>query len=215
MLIEKGTKLVMVGDSVTDAERKRPVGEGRGDDIGRSYVALVNALFTAACPQERIRVMNMGIAGDTSRSLLERFQSDVLDLEPDWLTIMIGVNDVWRQFDAPLQPEIHVYPDEYEANLVRMLEMCQGQVKQVVLFTPVFMEINRSDEMRGMLDSYSDIVRRTASRYGALLVDVQGAYDDVFGHMHPMNIAWDRVHPNMTGHMIIARAFLKSVGFVW
>ncbi|RAV06393.1 SGNH/GDSL hydrolase family protein [Paenibacillus sp. YN15] len=215
MLIGKGCKLVMVGDSVTDADRKRPVGEGRGDDMGRSYVALVNALLTAACPQERIRVVNMGIAGDTSRSLLARFQTDVLALEPDWLTIMIGVNDVWRQFDAPLQPEIHVYPDEYEANLVRLMELCRGRVKQTVLFTPVFMEKNRQDEMREMLDSYSSIVRKTASRYGALLVDAQAAYDEALGHMHPMNIAWDRVHPNMTGHMLIARAFLKSVGFVW
>lgn len=215
MLIEKGSKLVMVGDSVTDAERKRPVGEGRGDDMGRSYVALVNALLTAVCPHERIQVVNMGIAGDTSRSLLERFQKDVLDLEPDWLTIMIGVNDVWRQFDAPLQSEIHVYPDEYEANLARMLEMCRGKVKQTVLFTPVFMEANRSDEMRSMLDSYSSIVRKIASRYGAMLVDAQAAYDEALRHMHPMNIAWDRVHPNMTGHMLIARAFLKSVDFVW
>lgn len=215
MLIEKGSKLVMVGDSVTDAERKRPVGEGRGDDMGRSYVALVNALLTAVCPQERIRVVNMGIAGDTSRSLLARFQKDVLDLEPDWLTIMIGVNDVWRQFDSPLQSETHIYPAEYEANLVRMLELCRGRVKQTVLFTPVFMEANRSDEMRGMLDSYSSIVRKIASRYEAMLVDAQAAYDEALRHMHPMNIAWDRVHPNMTGHMLIARAFLKSVDFVW
>lgn len=215
MLIGKGSKLVMIGDSVTDAERKRPVGEGRGDDIGKSYVALVNALLTSTCPEERIRVVNMGVSGDTSRSLLQRFQTDALDLEPDWLSIMIGVNDVWRQFDAPLRPEIHVYPEEYESNLNRMLDMCRGKVKQTVLLTPVFMERNLDDEMRAMLDVYGDIVKRTASRHGALLVDAQAAYDQVLEHMHPMNIAWDRVHPNMTGHMIIARAFLKAVGYAW
>lgn len=72
MLIGKGSKLLMIGDSVTDAERKRPVGEGRGADIGKSYVAIVNALLNSACPQEQIRVVNMGISGDTSRSLLQR-----------------------------------------------------------------------------------------------------------------------------------------------
>lgn len=215
MLIGKGSKLVMIGDSVTDAERKRPVGEGRGEDIGKSYVAIVNALLSSACPQEQIRVVNMGVSGDTSRSLLQRFQTDALDLNPDWLTIMIGINDIWRQFDGPLRPENHVYPDEYEANLNRMLELCKGKVKQTVLMTPVFMERNKQDDMRAMLDTYIDIMKKTAARHDAMFIDVQSAYEQVLEHMHPMNIAWDRVHPNMTGHMIIARSFLKAIGFEW
>ncbi|MDF2925229.1 MAG: family lipase [Paenibacillaceae bacterium] len=215
MRIATGSKLVMIGDSVTDADRRRPVGEGRGDDLGRSYVALIQALLTSTCPERKIRTVNMGIAGDTSRTLLQRFRTDALDLEPDWLSVMIGVNDVWRQFDAPLCPEQHVYPAEYEDNLNKMMELCQGKVRQTVLMTPFFMERNLQDEMRARLDVYNEIVRKTASRCGALLVDVQGAYDEVLTHMHPMNIAWDRVHPNMTGHMIVARAFLKAVGYAW
>ncbi len=215
MLIHRGSKLLMIGDSVTDAERKRPVGEGRGEDIGKSYVAIVNALLSSACPEEQIRVINMGVSGNTSRDLLQRFQTDVLDLNPDWLTIMIGINDIWRQFDAPLRPEVHVYPEEYEANLNHMLELVKGKVKQTVLMTPVFMERNRQDEMRAALDTYIAIMKKTAERHNAMFIDVQSAYEQVLEHMHPMNIAWDRVHPNMTGHMIIARSFLKAVGFQW
>lgn len=215
MLIEEGSKLVMLGDSVTDGERRRPVGEGRGDDIGRSYVALVDALLTAACPERRIRVVNMGVAGDTSRSLLARFETDALALGPDWVSIMIGINDVWRQFDAPLRPELHVYPDEYESNLRRMLELCRGEVRRTAVLTPFFMERRIEDEMRATLEAYIGISKRLAVEYGALIVDVQAAYEESLTHMHPMNIAWDRVHPNTTGHMIIARAFLKAVGFAW
>jgi lysophospholipase L1-like esterase len=75
-----------------------------GSGLGTGYVSLVDSLLRAAYPQGRIRMVNMGTSGNTVRDLAERWQTDVLDLEPDWLSIMIGINDVWRQFDSPLRP---------------------------------------------------------------------------------------------------------------
>ena len=60
------------------------------------------------------RVVDMGISGNTTRDLQARWQTDVLDLKPDWLSIMIGANDVWRQFDSPRQTEKHILIDEYK-----------------------------------------------------------------------------------------------------
>jgi lysophospholipase L1-like esterase len=106
--LASGSKLVMIGDSITDCGRSRPVGEGLFDAIGKGYVAYVDALLGAAYPERQIRVVNMGCSGNTVRDLAARWQTDVLDLQPDWLSIMIGINDVWRQFDIPRQPECHV-----------------------------------------------------------------------------------------------------------
>jgi lysophospholipase L1-like esterase len=73
------SKLVMVGDSITDAGRARPVGEGRGDAIGKGYVMMVEALLGAVYPDQWIRVVNQGISGNTVRDLKARWQTDVLE----------------------------------------------------------------------------------------------------------------------------------------
>lgn len=203
----------MIGDSITDFERARPVGEGLFGAIGKSYVTLVDAMLKAVAPESRIRVVNMGIGGNTTRDLLARWQEDVVDLAPDWVSILIGVNDVWRQFDSPLQTEQHVLPEEYEANLRRLVEETLPGVKGLVLLSPYFMEPNRADPMRSRMDEYGAIVNRLAGEYRLPFVDLQAEFDRYFQYYHPASVNWDRVHPDIVGHMIIARAFLKAIGF--
>ena len=66
--LQKGDKLVMIGDSITDVGRARPIGEGRADDaLGRGYVMMVDALLGAVYPERMIRVINMGVIGNTTR----------------------------------------------------------------------------------------------------------------------------------------------------
>ncbi len=213
MKIGKGQKLVMIGDSITDCGRAQPVGEGKSERLGRGYVTIVNSLLGAVCPQLGIRVVNMGTSGNTIRDLKNRWQADVLDLTPDWLSIYIGINDVWRRFDRPLQTEIHVCIDEYEATYDQLLEQTRPALKGLVLMTPHFIEPNRKDPMRACMDRYGEVVRKMASRYDAVLVDVQAAFDEILNYVHPMSIAWDRVHPDQVGHMAIARAFLQALDF--
>jgi len=213
--ISRQSKLVMMGDSITDCGRAQPIGEGHAGALGNGYVALIDALLGAACPALGIRVVNVGLSGNTVRDLKQRWQRDVVALKPDWLSIMIGINDVWRHFDLPRQREIHVGLEEYELTLEELCAATRPQLKGLVLMTPYFIELNRGDPMRAQMDRYGAAVKRLAKKYQAVLVDTQAAFDDVLGSLHPMALAWDRVHPNQTGHMILARAFLRAVGFKW
>jgi lysophospholipase L1-like esterase len=215
MLIQPNSKLVMIGDSVTDCGRIRPIGEGEVDALGNGYVGMVDALIQATLPWQRIRVVNMGLSGNTVRDLNLRWQSDVLDLSPDWLSLMIGINDVWRQFDSPFQPEWGVPLDEYESTLGKLIEQTRPRLKGLVLMTPYFIELNLNDAMRVRMDQYSEVVRGLAKNYQAILVDTQMAFDVALRHMHPMALAWDRIHPNLAGHMMIARSFLNAIGYRW
>jgi lysophospholipase L1-like esterase len=215
MKIHPDSKLVFIGDSITDCSRARPVGEGLFEALGKGYVSYVGGLLEGACPQEHIRVVNMGTSGNTVRDLKARWQTDVCDLKPDWLSIMIGINDVWRQFDSPRQSEWHVSLDEYARTLEELVRITRPALKGLVLMTPYFIEPNRAEPMRATMDRYGDVVRHLAPRYGAMLVDTQAAFDEALGHLHPMTLAWDRVHPGATGHLILARAFLKAVEFPW
>ncbi len=215
MKIAKDSKLVMIGDSITDCERARPVGEGLFQATGKGYVAMVDALLGAACPEAGIRVVNMGTSGNTVRDLKARWQADVVDLNPDWVSIMIGDNDVWRQFDLPGQPEIHVLSAEFEHTLEALVAVTIPEVEGLVLMTPFYIEPNLQDAMRSKMDEYGSIVRAIAARHDALFVDTQAAFDLALKTYYPATLSWDRVHPNHVGHMIIARAFLQAVEFRW
>ena len=213
MKIAANSKLVMIGDSITDCGRALPVGEGLGPALGTGYVSLVDALLRTAVPTANIRIINMGTSGHTIRDLQIRWQTDVLDLQPDWLSIMIGINDVWRHFDSPLQKEMHVSLAEYGRVLNQLVATTRPQLQGLVLLTPYFIESNQHDPMRAMMDSYGQVVREVASDHDAAFVDTQAAFDRVLAHMHPMLLAWDRVHPSLTGHMILARAFVQAIGY--
>lgn len=213
MIFEKGSKILFIGDSISDFDRKRPVGEGLFNAWGTSYVADVGALLGCMYPEMHYRVVNMGISGNQARDLEARWQTDVMDQHPDWVSVLIGINDVWRQFDSPEMKEEHVSPEDYEACYERLITRTLPHVKGMVLMTPYFMEPNRQDPMRARMDEYGAIVKKLADKYHLIFVDLQAGWDKLFQHMYPCSIAWDRIHPNQTGHMYIAKQFLNAVGF--
>lgn len=215
MKLEKNAKLVMIGDSITDAGRAQPVGEGLFEALGRGYVSLMDALLGSVYPELGIRIVNMGISGNTVLDLEKRWQTDVLDLKPDWLSVMIGTNDVWRQFDSPRQTELHVSPEVYNETLNKLVSQTLPTVPNIILMTPFYLEPNRADAMRARVDEYGAIVKEAARRHGTLFVDTQAAFDEVLETYYPATLAWDRVHPSQTGHMVLARAFVNALDFAW
>lgn len=213
MIFEKNSKILFIGDSISDYDRARPIGEGLFNAWGTSYVANVGSLLTCMYPELHLRVVNMGVSGNQTRDLLARWQTDVIDLKPDYVSILIGINDVWRQFDSPLLTEQHVSPEEYRENYEKLLAQTLPITKGVILMTPYIMEPNKQDPMRARMDEYTEIVKDLAAKYNLICVDLQAAWDKLFEHMHPMNIAWDRIHPNQVGAMYIAKQFLSAIGF--
>lgn len=211
MIFENGDRIVFAGDSVTDMGSQQPVGEH--PQLGNGYVRVIENWLAALYPERYIRVTNSGISGNTSRDLLARFQRDVIDLNPDWVSICIGINDVWRQFDMTAMPELAVLPEEYEANLCAMLDMIPETVKGVFMLSPYIMEPLREDKMRARMDEYVAISKRVAEKYGCRFVDFQKMYEDYFQIRYSASIAWDRIHPNETGAVLMARAILKQCEF--
>lgn len=206
-------KLVMIGDSITDCGRAHPVGDGRFDTLGNGYVSVVAALLQSTYPELNLQVVNMGISGNTVRDLKARWERDVLALKPHWLSIMIGINDVWRQFDRPHMKEEHVGIEEYETELEQLIMRTKPQLKGLILMTPFYIEPNANDLMRSRMDEYGAVVKKLAHKHGAALVDTQQAFDRVTEHMYPAALAWDRVHPALNGHAVLARAFLQSIDY--
>lgn len=217
MKIETGNKLVFIGDSITCADRNFNLnGEGRDDAAyGSGYVRMVKSMLDAFYPERQIRVVNKGIGGHTVLDLAERWQSDVLDLKPDWLSVMIGINDVWRQFDTPLATERHVQLDVYTDTYRRLLEQARPGLTGLVIASPYVLDTNLDDSMRRRMDEYRAVSQQLAAEFDGIYVDTQLAFDAYLQHYHPNQLCWDRIHPSASGHMVIARAWLNALGFKW
>jgi lysophospholipase L1-like esterase len=206
MRLRAGQKIVMIGDSITDAGRRDiepPYGVG--------YMTLVRSFVTALHPELGLTWENRGIGGDTVRHLADRWVGDVLDERPDVLTVMIGINDVWRRFgDRPLEA---VPADEYQSTLVTLLRAAK-EVSDPDLYvgSPYMIEADTDDPMRAAMDSRGAIAREVAADVGATFIDVQAAFDRVLTCSASADWAHDRIHPNQPGHAVIAVEFLRAFG---
>lgn len=212
MKITDGQILLFTGDSITDCGRGYPV--GKNDRLGDGYVALVDNLLRAGYPQHKITVLNTGISGNRVIDLQARWQQDVLQLKPHWLSMLIGINDVWRHFDSPDEP-VQVDSERFEQGYRTLLVQTWPKVAGLVLMSPYYIESRLDDPMRRQMDIYGEIVRLLAAQFDAVFVDLQAAFDAYLRYRPAQSLCDDRIHPNRTGHMIIARAFLTAVQFEW
>ncbi len=213
MILEKNTTFLCVGDSITDANRRKPVGMGYYEELGNGYPNLLQSLLRVSYPELDIRVINSGISGNTTRDLTERWQEDVLDHKPDYVSILIGVNDVWRHFDSPANKENLVSIDEYTINLGKLVEKTLKQVKNVYLITPFFINPNTEDAMGAQVRAYADRVRGIAKKLGVTLIDMQKAFDEALTYNYCAKYSRDHVHPNLTGHTLIVRELLRALDY--
>ncbi|HEY2792735.1 MAG TPA: SGNH/GDSL hydrolase family protein [Micromonosporaceae bacterium] len=206
MLFEAGQHIVCIGDSITDCERRdahAPYGNG--------YVSLVRAFVTASHPELGLRWTNRGVGGDTVRHLAARWDADAIEPAPDWLTVMIGINDIWRGYMD--RPDEAVPIGEYETTLRSLLEQALDKTGcRLILADPYLIEPNREDPQRADTDIYASVVAELAAEFEAVHVPTQAAFDRVLASTVPADWAADRVHPNLAGHAVIARAFLEAIG---
>lgn len=203
-------KIVVMGDSISDCGRARPVGEGSPDALGNGYVRLLDAMVSVDHPEWRLHFVNMGVSGNTSRDLAVRWQVDLVQQKPDYALLQIGINDTWRYFDRPLQPEVHVTTEEYRANLNAMLDGAEAIGCKVILSSPFFMEPNRDDPMRAAADRYRAEMARCAKERGLPYIDLQERFDAVLACHYSCRMALDRVHPNTMGQYVIASALEQA-----
>lgn len=215
MLIQAHSRVVMTGDSITDCGRNRPVGMSSDDGLGWGYVAFLDALVAVTRPELKLEFLNTGVSGDTVRDLAARWERDVAALRPDWLSVMIGINDVWRQFDTDPSVLRPVLEDEYRTTLRRLLGDIRPRLKGLVVMLPFYLELTPGEPMRVKRDAYAAIAMEVATEVNAVVVDTQAALEALLPHRSRVLLAPDGVHPTRIGHMALARTWLEAVGFAW
>lgn len=204
-------RFVLIGDSITEWGRPRAGTPGYDTALGHGYVARVAVGLREQWPGQPVEVLNRGVGGHTVRDLAARWDEDVLQLRPDWLSVMIGINDVWRFFDPARRAEA-VPPEEYAQTLDLLISLARPVVKQVVILTPFYAEPDRADPMRRRMDEFGAIAARVAERHHTRFVDVQAVIDELLRTRRPEDVAHDKVHVGEAGHAAIAAALLQAVG---
>ena len=208
--MKKKARLLFVGDSITDSNRNREAILGGWSSFGDGYVSLINAYTTAKLPEKELMVINKGNSGDTIVDLKTRWQEDVLALNPDVVTIKIGINDIWRQFDAVFYQEDFVTIERYEAIYRELIEQTLKEKIQVVLIAPFMVEPNIQDAMRQMVEAYKKVVQALAQEYQLVYCDAQGGIDQFLQYQSSYVLSNDRVHVTSAGHLLIAEEWLKK-----
>ncbi|HOO51646.1 MAG TPA: SGNH/GDSL hydrolase family protein [Alphaproteobacteria bacterium] len=201
---DNGTVLFQ-GDSITDAGRDY----GNGDSMGSGYAMMASSLFSAMYPEKRIKFLNRGISGNRVNDLEERWKRDCLDLKPDCVSIMIGINDTWRAFDSndPTSTE------SYERSYRYILDLTQKELGAVLVLIEPFVLPWPQDRRawRSDLDPRIEIVHRLAQEYGAILVRMDRIMNEAADKREPSFWAEDGVHPTPAGHALIAISWLEQV----
>ena len=205
--------ILFQGDSITDWFRDRE----NDLRLGYGYPQLVSAFLGCERPGE-FRFLNRGVSGDRVGDLLRRMQKDFIDLQPDYLSILIGVNDVWRALDS----NIVTTPDEFEAMYDRLLrELTQALPHtKIMLLAPFMLEGSATvstPDRPGWFEYFRPGVTEMAARtfalgakYGLPAVDLQKWFDAAAQRSQPSDWLEDGVHPTAQGHELIKRAWLET-----
>ena len=210
MLLDKGSRLLMIGDSITDCGRGRL--QKNDQDLGDGYVDII-AKRLRKNPEGQISILNSGISGHRIADLKLRWERDVLAWKPDHLFIFIGINDVWRHFDASCTVR-QISREEYAAVYKELIRTSRQRLslKSLGLVSPYYLEPDRLNPMRRMMDEYRREVKRLSMAYGTLYADVQEAFDDFMQKYGWKCISDDRIHVNRRGHECIAECILGAAG---
>lgn len=212
-MAKKIIRAMFTGDSVTDCGRLRPVGDGAGT-LGDSYVGNIYVQTWANNPQNNVRFFNSATSGDTTRKLAARFDEEVLAYAPDYVFIMIGINDCWRFFDdSILKPEHQISSEESEKNLEEMVTKTIAAGAVPVVISPLFFDTNKNDPMRAKRDELERRFLSVTRKYGVDYIDIQPAADDFISKASSYMLAQDRVHPKAIGRAIITKEIMNHPAF--
>ena len=204
--------VMFTGDSITDCDRARPIGDGFGK-MGSSYVSRIFIDTWADFPEHNIHYLNSAISGNTTKMLLDRYDTDILAYNPDYVFIMLGVNDAWRHFDGSKFTQTLISPKQSGENVEKMITKTIAAGATPVIISPYFLDNNREDPMRKMVDEINDEYKALAEKYNIGYIDVQTVFDEYLKKSSSYILSGDRVHTKSVGISIIARTIYNHPDF--
>ena len=197
--------ILFIGDSITDAGRL----EAAYRPFGYGYVHFIAYRLLSKHPEYNLNIINTGISGDTIRDLDYRWEKDCLNHKPDILIVLIGINDVFRQYTD--RPDEVVLLDEYQLTYERLLSLVKEKYNcQLILIEPFMFCDDKANLAYKALQQYIHAVRALAQEFCAVLVPLQELIDDKITKVSPEKFSDDMVHPYVWAHAWIAQCWFEA-----
>ena len=209
---KKGARLLFQGDSITDMNWGRNQ-KDRNHYLGHSYVFLLASSLGVEMPHANLEFFNRGVSGNKISDLRKRWHKDAIEMNPDWLSILVGVNDVSQGRGQPI--DLKKWEGDYRHILNESRRI--NPDLNIVLMDPFVLRMTRlsSDDQwkywRGEIDKLGTIVVRLAKDFDAVHIETQKIFDQAARYTSPQHWIWDGVHPLPQGHELIARNWLQAV----
>ena len=199
-------KLLFQGDSVTDAGRDKR----NYHDMGKGYPHFAAAQIREALPDAEIEMINLGISGNRTDQLFDRLYPDAIELAPDVISILIGINDVWHRFGSS---RIETTPEQTEANYRAILERIKTQTNaKIVMLQPFLLDCEQNQHLRPGLDGLLPIIKRLADEYADLYIPLDELLAKAMQTQpEPCYYSADGVHPNQNGAAFIGEQYAKAI----
>lgn len=202
MIIAQNEKILFTGDSITD------YGRDRNDFFSLAgYSKLINGYIQMFYPEFNITAINRGISGDTSKMLYERIEKDLIETTPTVVSILIGINDVWRRYDSNSPVSIQEFSENYR----KILLSVKKYTSKIIILEPFLLssDVNKN-KFREDLDPKINIIRELANEFKTEYLPLDGIFAKLSIEKDCKIYSEDGVHPTYKGHSIIALEWLKQ-----
>ncbi len=190
-------KIIFIGDSITASNKNTDA-----DRLGDGYVRMIKEVL----PGE-VTVINKGVNGHRVTDLAFRWQRDVIDLEPDFLSVSIGINDVWRQLDSPQLEQVDA--SKFEEVYRGLLTQLSPKTK-LVLMEPTIIKENTESQGNQLLMPYVEVVRKLAKEFKAVLVPTHDVFINHLIKKPDVSLTTDGVHMRRKGNELMAKTWLEA-----
>ena len=199
------------GDSITDADRKRD----REGHLGYGYALLAGSELMNKYPGE-LYCLNRGRGGDRVTDLYARVKEDIINLKPDYLSILIGFNDVSHELTMQCGVDVEKFEKIY-GMLIEEVREALPQIK-IILMEPFVLKGPSTEKLWDAFDvevkRHAAAAKRVAERYGLPFVTLQEKFDDACARCDAAWWSGDGVHPSYAGHQLIKDALMAEINAI-
>ena len=208
---QEGITILFQGDSITDGNRTR------NDDwnhvMGHGYAYSIASKLWFEYPSKGFHFLNRGISGNRITDLAARWQTDALDLKPDWLSILVGINDVEVAIKGNTASTTEQFETDYRALLKQTMEKLPDI--RLVICEPFILPVGRVKDKFELYQSEvkkrQEVTKRLAEEFKTIYVPFQSAFNGALTKAPADYWIWDGIHPMPAGHELMARFWIDSV----
>ena len=199
-------RILFQGDSITDAGRDKR----NFRDLGRGYPKYAAELIRAAHPDTDFDFINLGISGNRTCQLFDRLYKDAIELQPDVISILIGINDIWHRHG---KENIATTDAQIELNYRSILDRIKAETNaKIMIISPYILDCDDKDDMREELKTVLPIIRKLAEEYADVYLPLDQHFDAALKTMpEPLYYSGDGVHPNQNGAEFIGKLYAETI----